>query len=287
MNALYRYSRRVVWSGLAVAMAVLLPAHAFPPAPHHLVFGMVRDEQGNPLSLAGAEVLVEVGGAVVGRTTVSAGLDAGVNYRLTIALDSGTTSDLYQPTALRPTVPFRMRVKVGNVTYLPIEMTGASGLLTRPGESSRVDLTLGEDTDGDGLPDAWERNLIAAMGGGKTLADIRPGDDADGDGLTNLQEYLAGTYAFDPTDGFNLTLRSADDERSVVEFTVIRGRSYTIEASADLQHWDSIPFLIPAEGATAALHDIYTATDVRIVRATLGPFAQGEAAPRFFKLMVH
>ena len=41
---------------------------------------------------------------------------------------------------------------------------------------------------------------------GGTLANIRPGDDLDGDGISNYNEYLTGTYAFDPTDGFFLPL---------------------------------------------------------------------------------
>ena len=48
-------------------------------------------------------------------------------------------------------------------------MRGDYSALGRPGESTRIDLTLGEDRDGDGLPDAWERTLITASGGKLTL----------------------------------------------------------------------------------------------------------------------
>lgn len=279
--------RPLRWVSRVAALMFTLPLLAFPPAPHHEVFGMVRDEQGNPINAAKAAVLLEVGGALVAQATIGSGAGLGVNYRLTIPLDAGVTADKYKPTAMLPTVPFRLRVKIGNVSYLPIEMTGASTLVTKPGGSSRVDLTLGEDSDGDGIPDAWERNLIAATGGGKSLADINPGDDTDGDGLSNLQEYLAGTYAFDPQDGFALTIRSVDAGRSLLEFTAIRGRSYAIHASADMQSWAPVPFKLSTDAAAAAARDVYASTDVRPIRVSAGPFAEGEAEPRFFKLIVH
>jgi hypothetical protein len=279
--------RPLRWVGRVAALMFTLPLLAFPPAPHHEVFGVVRDEQGNPINAAKAAVLLEVGGTLVAQASISSGLDLGVNYRLTIPLDAGVTADKYKPTAMLPTVPFRLRVKIGNVSYLPIEMTGASTLVTQPGGSSRVDLTLGEDSDGDGIPDAWERNVIAATGGGKSLADINPGDDADGDGLSNLQEYLAGTYAFDPADGFALAIRSVDAGRPLLEFTAIRGRSYTIHGSADMQSWTAVPFRLGSDAATGVTREVYVSNDVRPIRALTGPFAEGEATPRFFKLIVH
>ncbi len=287
MNAPLRFIRRNPSLAWLASLAATIPLLAFPPAPHHLIYGFVRDEQGNPIAVANAEVLLEVGGTIVRKTTIVTGTEPGVNYRMSIPLDSGTTADLYKPSALRPTVPFRMRVKIGSVSYLPIEMTGASGLLTRPGESSRVDLTLGEDSDGDGIPDAWERNLNAAMGGNRSLQEIRPEDDADGDGLTNLQEYLAGTYAFDPADGYSLAIHSVVGGRPQLEFMAIRGRGYTVMGSGDLQSWSPVSFTIPAEGASAAVRSSYLANDVQVLRIAAGPFAEGESAPLFFKLMVH
>ena len=273
---------------LAAALAVAasgLTTQAFPPAPHQEVFGLIRNEQGVPLGAANAEVILEAGGRYLGRTTVSQRLEPGVNYRLAIPLDSGVTDDTYTPTALRPTVPFRLRVKIGNVTYLPIEMSGASSLLTRPGASTRVDLTLGEDLDGDGIPDAWERQLIAGMGGGKSLADINPNDDADGDGLSNLMEYLAGTYAFDPQDGFSLSILSTEGNRPTLEFLAIRGRDYEIQGSADLQTWSSVGFSLSTDAAGTPPREKFRASDTRVLRPVVAPTA-GEQ-PRFFKLIVH
>lgn len=55
------------------------------------------------------------------------------------------------------------------------------------GLTHRVDLEVGiaaVDSDGDGLPDWWEK---------KYGGDLTSGGDADGDGVSNLREYLAGT----------------------------------------------------------------------------------------------
>lgn len=277
---------RGTWMLLTTATALLAPALAFPPAPHHTVFGMVRDELGNPVGVNTATILMEVGNAVVSQTVLRPGAEIGANYRMSIPLDTGVTSDRYKPTALLPTVPFRLRVKIGGVTYLPIQMAGASALVTKPGETTRVDLTLGEDSDGDGLPDAWERAMIASMGGGRSLADIKPNGDDDGDGLSNLQEYLAGTYAYDPQDGFELAIRSSGPAGSVLEFTALRGRSYVIQSSVDMEHWSSVAFRLATDSAAVAPRAGYSSTSVQLVRAIVPPVADGEVQPRFFKLMI-
>lgn len=281
------YPHRALVSRLATwicGLVLVLTCGAFPPAPHHLVFGIVRNELGSPILLRGAEILLEVEGVVLARSVVTQ-VEAGVNYRLVIPMDSGATADLYKPTALRPASPFRMRVRIAGTTYLPIEMVGISRLTARAGESTRVDLTLGEDSDGDGLPDAWERNLIAASRLGKTLGDIRPGDDTDADGLSNLNEYLAGTYAFDPGNGFTLDIRSVENEGAVLEFTAVRDRTYTLHCSTDMIRWVEVPFLVVAGGGETLRS--YTAREVRPMKVK--PVLNGldPAGPGvFFKLLV-
>lgn len=274
---------------LACALALLSTvgiAPAFPPAPPHLVFGMVRDEMGQPLTTLEAEVLLEASETVITRTTLIPGMEPGVNYRLSAPLDSGVTPDLYKPTALRPTVPFRMKVRLNGQTYLPIEMTGAANLWTRPGAVSRVDLTLGVDSDSDGLPDAWELALLHMMGIGGTLADIRPGDDADADGISNLDEYLAGTYAFDPADGFVLDIVALADQGPVLQFLAIRGRSYSVHGSEDMHTWTPVPFLLATDAGQSTPRLVYQATETSLIQATTVSPNLDPPVWRFFKLEV-
>jgi hypothetical protein len=236
---------------------------AFPPVPHHTIYGTVRDEFGNPLQ-ATAEVIFETASGVRLKAKVSPGIEPGVNYQLEIPMDAGITSDLYKPTALRPTVAFKITVKIGQRTYLPMEMAADFSHLGEPSQETLLNLTLGEDLDGDGIPDAWERALLAARKVNGTLQDVNPNDDADGDSLSNLDEYLAGTYAFDDKNGFTLKILRTENENPILEFMAIRGRTYTVLGSSDLNQWVPAQFRIIA-GTTGTLQAYYAA-DTRVLQ---------------------
>jgi hypothetical protein len=269
----------------ALAWLAAFSSLAFPPAPHHLLFGLVRDEYGNPLNGDNVELMLETDSGIQARTHVAQLLEPGVNYRLAVPMDAGTTSDLYKPNAVRSTVPFKIKVKVGAMTYLPIEMVADYSRLGRPGDRTLLNLTLGEDSDGDGLPDAWERALIAQSGKTQSLKDIRPEDDLDGDGLSNAKEYVSGNYAFDSKDGLSLKAIGAAQGVTTLEFMALSGRTYTIYSSSDFQKWSATPFRIPAEGTSASSHSNYQSRDVRILQVEVGGESPGQVT-QFYKLMV-
>jgi len=262
-------------------------ALAYPPAPHHILYGSLRNQFGDPISILPSDVFLETPSGAQLRSSVVNGLEPGVDYRLEVPMDSGTSGETntYMPTALKPFFPYRLKVQIGQTTYLPLQMTGNFKQIGQPGKQTRIDLTLGEDSDGDGLPDAWEWALIQALGGGLTLADIRPGDDADGDGISNLDEYIAGTYAFDPEDGFRLTLTSVKAGASTMEFLAIRGRTYTIQSSFNLQQWTPVAFRVVTSGATGTIQNNYLATDVRLLKVEV-PIQTGAETNRFFRALV-
>lgn len=269
--------------GLALVMSAL-PTWSYPPAPYHLIYGVVRDEMGNPLNVDSGTITLE---AMTG-TKISAyiipGLEPGVNYQLKVPMDAGMSDDLYKPTALRPTVPFLLRVHIKQKEYLPIEMRGDYTYLGQPGQKTRIDLTLGEDSDSDGIPDAWERALLAMSGGNNTnLAAINPQDDFDGDGLSNLAEYISGNYAFDSQNGFSLKMLGLHNGRTQLEFMAIRGRTYTVYSSVDFWDWTPVKFQVPAQDNV--VRDYYYATDIRILQIeVVSPVDQ--PVKRFFKLIV-
>ena len=238
--------------GLAVGLgAFLLSAHcpAFPPAPDTVIFGQVRDELGDPILATNAVVVLETSSGIVITSPIIPFLGAGINYRLKIPMDAGITPDLYKATALKATVPFRIKVRVGQTTSLPIQMQADYAKLGQPAQQTRLDLTLGEDSVGDGLPDAWRRMILAMSNGAYTnINQIRPEDRFPGNPLTFLECYIAGTYPWDPSDGFALAIIDSQQSTAVLQFAAIQGRTYFIQGSPDLKQWFPVAFRLASEG---------------------------------------
>lgn len=262
-------------------LAAPVPVRAFPPAPHHEILGMVRDEMGNPLEAVGARVVLETQAGVRYVGNIAPLARPGINYRLYIPLDAGVTSDLYKATALRPAVSFRISVYIQGRHLLPIEMRGNFASLGRPTETTRLDLTLGEDADGDGIPDAWQKAVAKRLGVG--VDQVKPGDDPDGDGLSNREEYLAGTYAYDPSEGFELKVERGGDGTLSMAFLAIPGRSYSLLGSADLHGWQPVTFSVLDAPVPTGPVSVFQTTDVRTTRIRA---AATDAGVRLFRLKV-
>jgi hypothetical protein len=247
-----------VISGLLLAIATGV-ASAFPPAPYHTLYGMVRDQVGQTVTAEGAEVILLRGGVEVGRTPiVSSRIDQ--SYELNLRIDqnrSGTT--FYTDKAVAAGGLFSLVVSMNGALFYPIEV---SGNLTagKGGERVKLDLTLGEDKDKDGLPDVWEAWQLYQAGrspgedGEWDLSLLDKNGDFDKDGQSNLLEYIAGTFAGDATETFSLAIREKLPESVRLEFYGITGKVYTIESSFDMKTWTRVPFAVGAPGTGNNAH---------------------------------
>jgi hypothetical protein len=261
-------------------------SQAFPPAPYYTLYGTVRDQVGQTLTAEGAMLVLLKGGVEVGRTPIS-NLQLDQNYELKVRIDanrSGTT--IYTERALAAQGQFSLVVEMNGSLFYPIEV---SGNLTagKGGERVRLDLNLGEDLDGDGLPDIWEQWQLYQAGyypdenGNWPLHLIDRNGDFDHDGLSNWNEYVAGTFAGDATERFDLQIKEKAATSVRFEFFAITGKTYTIERSTDVKTWSRVPFAIGNSAAGSLAH---TAADVSILSAFTTPTPG--SAKEFYRLTV-
>lgn len=229
--------RAEAWGLLVLSVATFL-AGAFPPAPSHVIYGLARDTYGNPITATDAKIILTTSTGVQLTTDIIPCVEPNVNYRLVVPMDCGMTADAYTDAALQPSASFRMMVVVGGRTNLPIQMQGNFKNLGLPAQETRVDLTLGVDSSGDGLPDAWKQLILAMSGGAfSNIRDIHPNGHFPGNPMTFLQCYIAGTYPWDTNSSFIIDFIGYENGTSMFELQCMRGRSYTVVSSSDFQSW--------------------------------------------------
>ena len=259
-------------------------AQGMPPAPYHLIYGLARDQYGTPLSSANTSVLLVTPSGVHLTGQILPGLAAGVNYQIQAPMDAGQTSQLYRPDALTVSAPFTLFVVVGTVTNVPIEMAGASLLLGQPGGATKVNLTLGTDANGDGIPDAWEYAYLAALGLNIPLSSLNANSSLAG-GLTLQQAYLLGLPVFNPDTSFQVTLVGFAGASPVLEFPGMTGRSYTVLGSSDLSNWTPLSFALPTDAPGAPARSFFYSSTIQNVQVQVNLPAPASAAT-FLKVLL-
>ena len=270
---------------LASALALLFcgpSAHAFPPAPHYSIYGDVRDEFGYLIQPGTATVVFYFGGKEVERYPLTGATASTYTYQIRMRLDMnriGTSA--YSSSTVSSGAVYTLAVDIGGVLYYPIEVK-TPPTVGSPAGRRRVDLTLGSDTDQDGLPDAWEEMQLYSGGLPTTdLGRVTPTGDLDGDGVNNLTEYIAGTYASDATETFYLKITRATETHSDFEFFTITSKVYQLEKSTDFKSWTPAEFTV---GAASTSSSAYTATGVGVVTGSI-PHAASETKT-FYRLNV-
>ncbi len=156
-----------------------------------------------------------------------------------------------------------------------VEMQGGTSMTFALGFETGS--TLSYDTDGDGLPDAWETQY--GLNPNDATGTNGANGDQDGDGRTNRQEYILGTS---PTtaDAANasFTILRTSPSAVALTFPSVRDRVYKIFYTSSL----TTPVWIQAGGNIAGTGSSITYTDDG--SGTGGP--PTTAQPRFYRLDV-
>lgn len=127
-------------------------------------------------------------------------------------------------------------------------------------------LQAGTDTDGDGLPDAWEQDTTGSLATQSTAT------DADGDGSPAISEYLFDTRPLDPLSVFQFSGTGLAGPLTTLEFTSSPLRRYSVQSSTDLAIWSEIlPSFNPAPGSSTTVSFMTAAGERRFYRIIATP----------------
>jgi hypothetical protein len=119
------------------------------------------------------------------------------------------------------------------------------------------------DTDGDGMPDAWEQ------ANGTLVNTPDANDDSDLDGYTHYQEFLAGTDPLDPESRLKVSNIEAGLAGVQFQFTATSNRTFTVQFKDSL---DAVSWSL--------LTNIAAAPQTRVIQITVPP----TNSARFFRL---
>ncbi len=201
-----------------------------------IYYGQVRNAFGRPVQESDGVVvsLYRSGTNEVARCNVGEVSGPGFNYQLQVsAVAPGEVPD------------YGVAVEGESLT-LTVRSGGAVSPVIGPdtwvvagsGTCISVDLVLGTDSDSDGLPDEWEQFIIAAHGsssGITNIAQITAAGDIDQDGASNGAEFLAGSFAFLPTDVLRIEeWKSMGTGGCKMRFLGNAGFSYEIHSASNL-----------------------------------------------------
>lgn len=231
---------RFVWSGVHSWFALLIlagSAFASTQRPSMIVHGTIRDSYGLRLPPDSAMIGAFLGTNETARTIIRP-QPAGENYRFDVNVSDPLTARLGEIT---PGATVSIRVRIG--TALQPSIGTSTFVAQGNGPGVNINLVLGVDSDGDGLPDDWEWLVIANSGGQvSNLAQVGPGRDLDGDGIPDDQEFWNGTFAFLPDDLMRMeSLTRHPNGRLSFRFLPIDGVRYSVESSPGLDPPSWVP----------------------------------------------
>lgn len=223
------------------------------PRPMVVYYGQACDAYGQ-VYREGADVILMRGTQEVSRCSIAGTLGTGVNFAVRVPYDGDPEDDgnyvawaVDEGDLLDVWVSDSMGLrKVESCTVPPVG---------KAGETVALRIMAGEDADGDGMLDAWER----ANG----LDPHDPADaaaDPDGDGQSNRDEFLAGTLPWLAEDVFSAQPSGFTPTGMYrVAFQSVYGKVYRV-ASAALSldeegnfAWRACPFALEDGGEATTM----------------------------------
>jgi Bacterial TSP3 repeat len=241
-------------------------AHAAIPEPDNILYGNITLD--NTLVTADrTDVVIEArrqtNGPAIASYRMGSDSSLGNLYALKLAIESGT-----------PITDTNSSRILDNLFIVVTDGTGVRAETTYTvadrGVAQRVDFGVAAvDSDGDGLPDAWELQQFTNLG--QTPGSI------NANGMTALQNFIAGTDPNDPRSGFKLTIARTNNQKRV-SFQAVRAEGPGYDGMTRLYTLESSPVL-----AGGSWSGVPSFTNISGDNQTVDYVASGTGGPVFFR----
>jgi hypothetical protein len=219
---------------LAVLWALFTTARAEIPEPDNVIYGTIALDN-VAVTAARTDVVVEArrltNGPAIASYRMGLNPQAGNFYSLRVKLESFTPIFDSDASQLGANLFIVVRDASGVRDQSPFT-------ITERGQFQRLDFgTAVPDSDGDGLPDAWETQHFGGLN--------QNAGSIGANGLSALQNYIAGTNPNDANSGFKLSIKITNNVKAV-SFTAVRAEGPGYEGLTRLYSLEASPGIAPA-----------------------------------------
>jgi hypothetical protein len=236
--------RQIGWVALLLAGSPLQRAVAQGiPEPTMIIYGELRNVRSTPYIRETYGTLTwryqPPSGAPIVLTTSVTNINDQFSFILNVPCETEVSPLPISPNTVKltasPVSYNRAQVfwNVTNAVALEIPSTGTITLTSLDrGRIERLNLVVDLpliDSDGNGMPDDWQRQYFGHLG-------VNPLLDSDGDGVNNLNEYKAGTNPKDAHSLFKfISIRPDPLGGLLVEWSSVTNRLYAVERSQTIE----------------------------------------------------
>ena len=186
---------RLIFSIFCLYFYTFTQSYAGIPEPGIILYGKVLDDSGKLLTTGVLNITYSTGKtSIINKTQLNLiqGDDEQYSYSILIPVETITPGYPTSENAVSISQTSALYNRTAQIENTNIKMTDTVIISKEDiGTAQQLLISKSGDADNDGLPDAWEQQIINANSSDSitTILHVNPLDDFDNDGFNNINEY--------------------------------------------------------------------------------------------------